>query len=73
MLSTAPHPHPTAAPQRCPQSPEAGKDLARISFWRAGKGGLSCPQLGSRPGPEGSSGMFFPFLVPALVPLPART
>ena len=46
MLSTAPPPPATAAPQRCPQSPEAGKDLARISFWGAGKGGAQLPSAG---------------------------
>ena len=67
--------HPGPSP-RCLRSPETGKDLAGISLWRAGKGGSVAFSWG--PGPvhkaaEGSSGMCFPLLAPALVPLPAGT
>lgn len=51
-------------------------NLARIPFWRAGERGSVALSWG--PGlvhkaAEGSSGMLFPLLVPALVSLPGRT
>ena len=67
---------PAQRPPRCPQSPEAGEDLARICFWRAEKGGSVALSRG--PGlvhkdAEGSSGMLLLLLVPALVSSSART
>lgn len=50
--------------------------LARISLWRAGKGGsvvLSWSPGLVRKAAEGSSGRPFPPLAPALAPLPAGT
>ena len=61
---------------RCPQSPETGRDLAGICLWRAGKQGSVAFSWGpglAHEAAEGSSGMPFLLLAPALTPLPAGT
>jgi hypothetical protein len=55
-------------PLKCLRSPEADKAMAGISLWRAGKGGSVVLSWGHEAS-EGSFGMPFLLLAPALSPL----